>query len=120
MHHFNDLKVWKQSMELCKQVHYLVKGFPAEEKYVLTSQIMRSSISIPIPSNIAEGCGRGTNKELGHFLQISMGSAFELETQFILALEFSYITEDEHILIKNKLSEIQKMIYAFHKSLNIN
>jgi len=77
MHNFKDLKVWRASIEICKVVFELTKHFPDGEKYGLISQMTRSAVSIP--SNIAEGCGRKSNKELYQFLNIALGSSFELE-----------------------------------------
>ncbi|MGZ3766557.1 MAG: four helix bundle protein, partial [Mucilaginibacter sp.] len=79
--------VWKAGIEITKVVFQLTKTFPSEEKYGLISQMIRSAISIP--SNIAEGCGRKSNKELHQFLNIALGSSFELETQLIIAKEFN-------------------------------
>jgi four helix bundle protein len=90
MHNFKELKVWKAGIDVTKVIFQLTRSFPAEEKYGLISQMIRSAISIP--SNIAEGCGRKSNKEFYHFLNIAMGSSFELETQIIIANEFNYIT----------------------------
>ena len=85
MHNFRELKIWKMGIEIAKSIFQLTRGFPVEERYSLTSQLTRSAISIP--SNIAEGCGRKSDKEFNQFLSISLGSAFELETQVILAYE---------------------------------
>lgn len=76
-------------IEISKLVFQLTRSFPAEERYSLTSQLTRCAVSVP--SNIAEGCGRKSHKEFNQFLSISLGSAFELETQMILAYEFGYI-----------------------------
>ncbi|WP_316735104.1 four helix bundle protein [Pedobacter aquatilis] len=117
MHNFRELKVWKMGIEVSKSVFQITRTFPSEEKYSLTSQITRCAISIP--SNIAEGCGRKSNKELNQFLSISLGSAFELETQIIIAFEFGYIDKiiyDETII---QINEIQKMISGLQKSLGI-
>ncbi|MED7818618.1 MULTISPECIES: four helix bundle protein [unclassified Francisella] len=103
---YRDLVVWQKAMELTKQVYALTNNFPKEEVYGLTSQIKRSSISIP--SNIAEGKGRNTDREFVRFLQISLGSLYELQTQLELAKSFNYINDIENIL---KLSiEIEKML----------
>ncbi|API87075.1 four helix bundle protein [Francisella uliginis] len=103
---YRDLVVWQKAMELTKQVYVITNDFPKEEVYGLTSQIKRSSISIP--SNIAEGKGRNTDKEFVRFLQISLGSLYELQTQLELAKSFKYINDIENIL---KLSiEIEKML----------
>ncbi|HEY0667565.1 MAG TPA: four helix bundle protein, partial [Sphingobacteriaceae bacterium] len=89
MHNFKELKVWQASMEVSKAIFVATRLFPSDERFTLISQMMRSAISIP--SNIAEGCGRKSNKELYQYLNISLGSSFELETQLILAKEFNYI-----------------------------
>lgn len=78
MHNFKELKVWKTGIEVSKMIFQLTRSFPSEEKYGLISQMIRSAISIP--SNIAEGCGRKSDKELYQFLNIALGSSFELET----------------------------------------
>jgi four helix bundle protein len=116
MHNFKELKVWKAGIELCKAIFELTRTFPSEEKYGLISQITRSAISIP--SNIAEGCGRKTNKDFYQFLNISLGSSFELETQIIIAKEFNYIIAERANIVCDQIVEIQKMIYGLQKSLN--
>lgn len=84
--------------------------------YGLTSQIRRSAVSIP--SNIAEGCGRETDKDTSHFMTIAMGSSFELETQVILAYDLSYIGSKVIVTdFWNRIDEVQKMIDGFKKSL---
>ena len=116
MHNFKELMVWKAGIELTKVIFQVTRSFPAEERYGLTSQIIRSAISIP--SNIAEGCGRISNKDFKHFLTIALGSSFELETQIIIAKEFNYVSEDELNGISSQIIEIQKMIYGLQKSLD--
>lgn len=117
MHNFRELKIWKMGIEISKLVFQLTRTFPSEERYSLTSQINRSAISIP--SNIAEGCGRKSNKEFNQFLCISLGSAFELETQIILANEFGYIDTSMLENVIFQIHELQKMIGGLQKSLNI-
>lgn len=85
MHKVEDLKIWKKSLELVKSVYQLSSELPIDEKFGLNSQIKRSSISIP--SNIAEGARRNSNKEFKHFLSISNGSTYELQTQLILLID---------------------------------
>lgn len=116
MHNFKELKVWKAGIEITKTIFILTRGFPSEEKFGLISQMTRSAVSIP--SNIAEGCGRKSNKELHQFLNIALGSSFELETQIIIAKEFNYITEEKSDSICAAIIEIQKMISGLQKSLN--
>lgn len=115
MHNFKELKVWQEAMVLAKEVYTVTKKFPAEEKYGLTSQVNRSSISIP--SNIAEGAGRATDKEFNHFLNVALGSAFELETQLLLSNEFNYITKEQTQLLTERVCKVQKMINGLKKSV---
>lgn len=116
IHNFKELLVWQKAMSLAKFVYLFTKSFPTEEKYGLTSQIQRSAVSIP--SNIAEGTGRISKKEFKHFLSVAMGSAFELETQVLLASEFSFVSKEQVAEFENRISEIQKMIFGLYKSLN--
>ncbi len=88
-HNYKNLKIWKLGIEIVDDVFELTNSFPNEEKFGLISQLNRCSISIP--SNIAEGSSR-TNKSFSHFIDISLGSSFELETQLIIAYRRNYIT----------------------------
>ena len=115
MHKIEDLKIWQKSIELTKLVYKLVTTLPSDEKYGLISQIKRSSVSIP--SNIAEGAGRNSNKEFKYFLSIANGSAYELQTQLILTIELNLISKDKIQFVLNLIIEIQKMNYSFQKSL---
>lgn len=91
MHNFKKLNIWVNAMSLVKDVYVLTSNFPKEEKFGLISQINRCSISVP--SNIAEGSSRSSNKEFSHFIKIALGSLFELETQIILSSEFQMIND---------------------------
>ena len=93
MHKVEDLKIWKKSIKLTKAVYLLIEGLPSDEKFGLTSQIKRSAISIA--SNIAEGAGRNSQKELKYFLNIANGSAYELQTQLILLIELNLILKEK-------------------------
>lgn len=108
MHNFKELKVWQASMEISKAIFIVTRLFPSEEKFTLISQMIRSAISIP--SNIAEGCGRKSNKEFYQYLNVSLGSSFELETQLILAKEFNYINEANFTPLQSQIMEVQRMI----------
>lgn len=102
-------------MSLSKKILKQSDGFPDLHKFGLTSQILRSAVSIP--SNIAEGSGRGTEKEFNRFLGIALASSFELETQLILTGELNFFTSkelEEHLF---NLNEIQKMIRGFQKTI---
>ncbi len=102
MRDFKKYDIWHLAMRIVNEVYTLSKSFPQEEKYGLTSQIKRSAVSIP--SNIAEGCCRESDKAFKRFLEIAIGSAFELETQLIIALNQKYIDNiSETITQLNKL-----------------
>jgi four helix bundle protein len=92
MRDFRNLQVWNKAHSLTLDVYKATGFFPKEELYSLTSQIRRSSASIP--TNIAEGCGRSGDAELARFMSISMGSASELEYQLLLAHDLNYLNED--------------------------
>ena len=115
MHNFKELIVWQKSRSLVRDVYKLTQKFPADERFGLTQQIRRASVSIS--SNIAEGSGRGTNNDFLHFIDIANGSAFEVETQLYLALDLEYISQSEFEEITIKLLDVEKLIYNFKKSL---
>ncbi len=109
-----DLELWKTSILLVKEIYIVTKAFPQEEKYVLVSQMRRSAISIP--SNIAEGAGRKSQKEFIRFLSISLGSLTELETQLIISKELNYIQDIADTRIKIK--KIRIMTSSLIKKLS--
>lgn len=116
---YKDLLIWQKGIKIVCLVYQLVKSFPQEELYALSSQLKRASVSIP--SNIAEGYGRNTDKSFSHFLDISRGSLFEIETQLLIANELGFITSK--ILCTEILSQIEeesKMINAFLKPSKTN
>ena len=112
---YKDLLIWQKGIKIVCLVYQLVKSFPQEELYALTSQIKRASISIP--SNIAEGAGRNSNAQFKNFLQISIGSCFEVETQLIISKELEYISEEELETISKELDSIMKMNHNLQKTL---
>lgn len=114
-HNFKKLKIWQSGMLLCEVVFKITKEFPKSELYSLTSQINRSAVSVP--SNIAEGSSRSSKKDFKRFLEISLGSLFELQTQIVLASYKNYINNKELIDIEERTEELQKMISGFIKSL---
>lgn len=105
---FKNLKVWQHAMDITINVYSMVKLLPDFERYSLSDQIRRSAISIP--SNIAEGQGRNSNKEFAHFLSISRGSIAELQTQLILCVKIGYIPDDLINPILLELSQLDRMI----------
>lgn len=111
-----DLEVYKASMEMVRMVYELCKIFPKEEIYGLTSQMKRAAVSVP--SNIAEGNGRKSPKELNNFLNIALGSLIELETQLDIAkmLQFS-IDEMNHHAIEDQLQKAKRLLIGLIKSV---
>jgi four helix bundle protein len=95
----------------------MTKSFPKEELYGLTSQIRRSSASIP--TNVAEGSGQGTDAQLKRYIQIAAGSACEVEYQLILAKDLEYIDESLHHTLNTEINEIKRMLIAFIKKLKV-
>jgi four helix bundle protein len=108
MKSYKELEVWKKGIDLSLLVYKLSKSFPSEEKFGLTSQLRRCSVSIP--SNIAEGWGRGSTREYIHFLQIARGSLMELETQMIIAFKLNYFDEEKNKNITELLTSILMML----------
>jgi len=103
MESYKDLKVWQKGIELVKAVYLLCELLPDSEKFGLTSQIKRCSISVP--SNIAEGWGRASSKNLSNFLKIARGSLLELETQLYLCKELGFVRESDLKLIEEMINE---------------
>ena len=107
-----DLDVWKKAMGLAAEVYSLTARFPREELYNLTSQIRRSAVSIP--SNIAEGAARHSRNEFIQFLHIASGSATELETQLLLAIQMGFISDD-HVI--SHIEEVRRLLLGLLRSL---
>ena len=89
MHNYKQLKIWNKSIDLVVDIYKATAEFPRDERFGLTSQTQRSAVSIP--SNIAEGAGRNSGKEFVHFLAVSNGSSYELETQILVAERLNFI-----------------------------
>ena len=115
MRNFRELEIWKKGMAIAKKIYTLTSDFPIEEQYGLVNQMRRCAVSIP--SNIAEGCGRG-DKELRHFLRIAMGSSFELESQVILANDLGFMGEIETLV--DEIKFLQKQINDFRLKIPTN
>lgn len=114
-HNFRKLEVWKRSRHFVAQIYGATNNFPSEEIFGLTRQIRRASISIP--SNIAEGCVRGTDAELLRFCGISQGSAYELETQLFIAEDLGYLSVVDSSLLRKEVNEIQRMLHGQEKAI---
>lgn len=113
-HNYKNLKIWSLGIEIVDDVFEILKDFPTDERFGLMSQISRCSISIP--SNIAEGSSR-TDKSFSHFIDISLGSSFELETQLIIASKRNYIIKAQLNKLEEKIAEFQKMTMGFQNKL---
>lgn len=118
MQDFKKLKVWEKSHHLALEIYQVTAAFPKEEMFGLTSQMRRSAASVP--TNIAEGCGRGGNAELARFIQIAMGSASELEYQIILARDLNFISTNSYSTLAPAVEEIKRMLTAFLQKLRTN
>ena len=115
MRDFREIKAWEKAHRLTLDVYKATRTFPKEELYGLTSQIRRSCVSIP--ANIAEGCGRGGDAEFARFLQVSMGSASELEYHLLLAHDLDYLKSASYEELMSQLIEVKRMLTAFIKKL---
>jgi four helix bundle protein len=116
MRNFKELKIWQKGFDIAVKSFKLVNAFPKEEKYGISSQITKAAVSIP--SNIAEGSSRKSEKDYNRFLEISLGSSFELETQLLIAAEVNYGDADSRTNILKDLDEEQKMLMSFMNKLN--
>ena len=114
MRDFRKLEVWQESMKIVEDVYKLTESFPDTEKYGLVSQLRRCAVSMP--SNISEGCSRASSKEFSRFLQIAIGSAFELETQLIISERIGY-KKDKFPHILKDLNKLQKRLNALNSKL---
>lgn len=118
MHNFEKLKIWQKAMDIAVAVYEISLHLPEDEKFNLIHQIKKCAVSIP--SNIAEGSGRNSNKEFVQFLGIANGSTFELITQLILAKRLKLIGEEMVQPVINQLVEVSNMNFSFQKTLKNN
>jgi len=116
MHNFRKLDIWIKSMSLVTEIYKLTNTFPSHERFGLVSQMQRAAVSIP--TNIAEGSAKSSNKDFARFLEMSIGSSYELETELTIASKLNYIEHDVFVLLQNKIVEIQKMIIGFKNKLD--
>ncbi|MCL6217172.1 four helix bundle protein [Zunongwangia pacifica] len=116
MKNYKKYLVWQKSHQLTLEVYKLSAKYPKEETFNLVSQIKRSSSSIP--TNIAEGCGRKSDKDFSRFLYISFGSANELEYQMLLSKDLNFISAEDYENLQLQTEEIKKMLSALIKTLN--
>ena len=115
MQDFTNLVVWQKAHHITINIYKLTYSMPSEEKFGLISQIGRSSVSIE--SNIAEGCGRDGDKEFARFIDIAMGSSFELRCQLLIAKDLGYIKPKQYKWCGSKILEVSRMLGALLKKL---
>ena len=116
---YRDLSAWQKARLLVKEVYLLTAAFPVGERFGLVSQMNRAAVSIP--SNIAEGYGRATTQDYLHFLRIARGSAYELETQLVLAQDLGLCTEERglrvQVVLKEEIRILQGLIAALERKI---
>ncbi len=115
MRDFRKLLVWQKAHEIALAIYRATAGFPRTEIHGLVSQMRRAALSIA--ANIAEGCGRESEAELGRFLHIAMGSASELEYELLLAHELGFISPDDNARLSQSIEEVKRMLTAFSRKL---
>jgi four helix bundle protein len=110
MQNYKDLKVWEKAHAFTLKIYQVTKSFPKEELYSLTNQIRRAASSIP--ANIAEGCGKKTQLELAHFLNIALGSANEAEYFILLSKDLNYLPAGKHVELTDNINEVKAMLIS--------
>lgn len=116
-HNFKNLNIWKKAIELANEIYILTDNFPKNEEFGLKSQIRRCSVSVA--SNIAEGSSRSSNKDFNRFLEISLGSLYELQTQIIISSNRNYFEKSKLENTEINITELQRMISGFQKTLKL-
>lgn len=116
MHNFKKLEIWKRSVDLVTEIYLLTQSYPREEIFGLTAQTRRAATSVPL--NISEGSAKSSNKDFARFLEMAVGSSFELETALIVACNLEYLNFDVLQEKQSKVNELQRMINAFKDSLD--
>ncbi|MCK5052364.1 MAG: four helix bundle protein [Candidatus Cloacimonetes bacterium] len=114
---YREIICWQKAIELVKSIYKITNNFPQSEQFGLTSQLRRAAISIP--SNIAEGFGRSSNKEFRRFLEISRGSLFELQTQLFISKELGFIISKSYDMIYEQTREVERILIGFINSLKV-
>jgi four helix bundle protein len=112
---FRQLKVWRKGHELTLAVYRATQGFPTGETYGLTSQMRRAAAAVP--TNVAEGTGRGSDPDFARFLHIAMGSASELQYLLLLARDLSYVGDDMHASLEDMTVEVKRMLASLLRTV---
>lgn len=115
MHNYKNLHIWQEGINLARRIYEVTSTFPANEKFGIVSQMTRAAVSIP--SNIAEGAGRKSNKDFVHFLSIAIGSVFELHTQITICEQIGYIKSEEAKELEEQTYTLQQQIYSYRQRI---
>lgn len=113
MRNFREMIIWSHGIELAVKIYAITKNFPPEERFGLTSQLTRAAVSIP--SNIAEGSSRKSEKDFARFLEHSLGSAYEVETDLVIAAKVGYVKDQ---VVSNYFKELQSEQRQIHSLIN--
>lgn len=115
MHNYKNLHIWQDGIKLARRIYEVTGDFPANEKFGIISQMTRAAVSIP--SNIAEGAGRNSNKDFANFLGIAIGSIFELHTQIVICQQIGLIDETTTKQIEEQINTLQQQIIAYKQRI---
>lgn len=115
MHNYKNLHIWQEGINLARKIYEVTGNFPANEKYGIVSQMTRAAVSIP--SNIAEGAGRNSNKDFANFLSIAIGSIFELHTQMTICEQIGYINEETTKQLEQQIYTLQQQITTYKQRI---
>jgi len=115
-HNFKKLKIWEEGMNIVDETYLMIRKFPDFERFNLTSQLIRCAVSIP--SNISEGTSKSSDRHFNKYLEDSLGSAFEWETQLIVAYRQKYINQKKFSVLESKIQQLQRMISGFQNGLS--
>ncbi|MBU2510134.1 four helix bundle protein [bacterium] len=118
MRNFKELKVWQKAHHVALEVYLITRSFPSDERFGLISQLRRSAASVS--ANIAEGCGRDSDRDFSRFLTIASGSASETEYHILLAYDLKFLEEKPYIELDGKINEIKRMLNSFIQKLKPN
>lgn len=115
MHNYKNLHIWQEGINLARKIYEVTATFPDNEKYGIVSQMTRAAVSIP--SNIAEGAGRNSNKDFANFLSIAIGSIFELHTQMAICEQIGYINEETTKQLEQQIYTLQQQITTYKQRI---
>jgi four helix bundle protein len=116
MHRFKNLEIWKLGREFCSDIYTITSKFPDTEKFGIINQLRRAAVSVP--SNIAEGASRKSNRDFSRFLEIAIGSIYEIETQLLISQDLGFAEKSEVDSLLRKLNSILKMTSKFKSTLD--